>query len=122
VSRAPLALGERVRIYRHLRKQCYSVLHAWGLLAGHYDELTLVDVEFRVRAAGRARVLASRQKNVHAFVVGTVASHAPPAAAAIRVRYDPYTGATFVTLEGAPVRRAARVVLTPAGVFAEGAE
>jgi hypothetical protein len=40
----------------------------------HVDSITLKDVTYPVSQAGRARVLAERRKNVHAYVQGIVVS------------------------------------------------
>ncbi len=114
-------LGTRVRVYRNLHRRCYSVVAA-GRIVGHAFDLVLEDAAFHVGAAGRARVLATQQKNVHAWIRGRLAAaDVTPRADAVRVRYDPYAHATFVTADGTPVRGARRVTMTTIGVFAEGA-
>ena len=95
--------GQRVRVYRNLHKGCYSVQsyetgRGWRVEA-HVHELTLSDVEFKVMETGRQKVLRERKKNVHAFVIGTVAvdRHTVFTDAWI-VGYNPYKYSSFVYL------------------------
>lgn len=105
-----LAPPTRVRVYRNLHKNCFSVVSMkTGRVIQHTNKLTLHDVEFRVRESGRQRVLRERRKNVHAFVVGSILQTdiGLPACNPERAWYDPYQVKTFVnrrTLE--PVLRA----------------
>jgi hypothetical protein len=84
----------------------------------HADRVVVVDARFVVRKGGRARVLAERRKNVHAWVEGTrVAPGAPEAATATAaVRYDPYRAPWF-EVDGQPIVEAA-VVVFDRGCFA----
>jgi hypothetical protein len=63
-----------VKVYRNLHKSCWSVVALKGDYAGkviaHADEVQLTHANFKVSEAGRQRVLAERQKNIHAFVSG----------------------------------------------------
>lgn len=64
----------RVRVYRNLNRNCWSVLAAEGPRRGrlikHVTELALRDCRFVVSEAGRLRVLREKRKNVHAYVEG----------------------------------------------------
>lgn len=95
----------RVFVYFNLHRQCLSVKALEGPAKGrvilHAAGLRLTHVQFKVSAAGRARVLRERRKNVHAGVVGTLAEHWPegaacPVADGVRVTYDPYRYSSFV--------------------------
>lgn len=59
----------KVKVYWNLHKKCFSVQHK-GLVIAHVNHLTLEAPVFKVSEAGRQRVLATRRKKVHAFVVG----------------------------------------------------
>jgi hypothetical protein len=64
----------RVFVYYNLNRHCLSVRAMDGehahLVIAHATSVQLGDVNFRVSAAGRARVLRERRKNVHAGLVG----------------------------------------------------
>jgi hypothetical protein len=69
--------ARRVKVYRNLHKQCYSVMQD-HLVVAHTQSLHLVDVTFLVNARGRDRVRKSGVKNVHAFVEGMLATYDHP--------------------------------------------
>lgn len=99
--------GRLVHVYRNLHKDCWSVQayerggaegrYGWRVVA-HVCSLFLVRVEFDVSERGRKRVLASRRKNVHAWVCGEV-KHGKILRNAQRVRYCPYEGPYFRVAE-----------------------
>jgi len=62
---------KKVRVYRNLHKDCFSVKQA-GLVRCHADQVTLSDCKFIVSKAGQKRVRDEKRKNVHAFVEGFV--------------------------------------------------
>lgn len=59
------------RIYRNLHKRCWSIQHrtsrGWRLYQ-HLDSLKALGCTTRVYEAGRQRVLATKKKNVHAYI------------------------------------------------------
>jgi hypothetical protein len=66
----------------------------------------LCDVEFRVREAGRQRMLHEKRKNVHAFAVGRLVDYVHPSdtrsiepMAGRGAFYDPYRFPSFVDCE-----------------------
>ena len=75
------AVGGRVRVYRNLARDSYSVMAMEGPDKGRVvawaKEVFLDDVKFVVRESGRQRVLNERRKNVHAFVDGKLTSDQP---------------------------------------------
>ena len=94
-----------VDIYRNLTRNCWSIRdHKSGRVTDHLDELYLERVTFTVRPGGRAKVLETGQKNVHAFATGLI----PTLALASMQRacdniwphtpltYNPYKYSTFV--------------------------
>jgi len=89
--------GEKVRVYMNLHQTkrkgtpVYSVKSArTGLVLCHPDYVCLKDVTFKVSEAGRHRVLREKQKNVHAFVCGSV-GHVSNATKRLKsITYNPY--------------------------------
>ena len=96
------AVGGRVRVYRNLARDSYSVMAMEGPDKGRVvawaKEVFLDDVKFVVRESGRQRVLNERRKNVHAFVDGKLTSDQPvwDIDETVRVRYNPYVGPHFM--------------------------
>ena len=112
----------KVRIYRNLKNDLLSIQdYKTSRILGHCSSAYLVDTTFVVRPGGRRLVLKERQKNVHAFAVGTldwVEGFSPylgrilsrvkeggsaDIAAGTRVRYNPYQMETFCRENGDPV-------------------
>jgi hypothetical protein len=63
----------RVEVYRNINKpgpQMWYSIRQDGLVVGHTKDITLKNVYFVVREAGRQRVLKTGRKNVHAWVLG----------------------------------------------------
>ena len=115
-----IAYGQRVKVYRNLHKDTYSIADAVsGLVLGYCVRVTLNDAEFKVSEAGRQRVLKEKRKNVHAYVVGTFVATAG-ATQRRAARYNPYEVATFVTSAGEPLHEASIVTLEHGGVTYEG--
>ena len=110
----------RVKTYRNLHKQCWSVVAMEGENKGrviaHPQFLQMKNVEFRVQPAGRRRVLRERRKNIHAYVIG---SFVPSTAHEVwdKIRYNPYKFETFVDKNGDPVRSADGVFLNTDGAL-----
>lgn len=95
-----LRLGTRIRVYRNLHADAYSVqTHERGRgwrVALHASRVAVSSVSFKVNEAGRQRVLKERRKNVHAYAEGSLT--AQPGLCAIgwrRVGYNPYRAPTF---------------------------
>jgi len=97
-----------VRVYWNLHKGCWSVQdRKTGRVVRHVEAITLADVKFIVRPAGREKVRREGKKNVHAFAAGRYSLKNGLAAyhkGARRVTYNPYVNETFVFAEtGEPV-------------------
>jgi hypothetical protein len=95
-------IGKKVMVYYNLHLHTFSVKHKNKVIA-HADFVNLADVEFRVRPGGRDNVLKQQQKNVHAFVIGTLidyceypCSDIPKPESADLITYDPYKYNSFV--------------------------
>lgn len=112
----------RVFAYRNLHRSVWSLANATTRrVIAHSRRCLMLNCEFHVGEEGRKRVLRERVKNVHAGVVGSVDVWTDPPPGLARLRYEPYTGASF-TADGVPVCRATRVWLLANGqAYAEGA-
>lgn len=118
--------GEPTWVYRNLMRSdgpWYSLMQR-GVVVGHAREVALISCTFRVRQAGRRRVIATGVKNVHAFVVGVLYPWMPTWAdfgEELTARYDPRTCYSFERAEpdtGAwlPLHGARATYLGPAGL------
>ena len=136
-----------VRVYRNLHKDCVSIqarINGRWLVVGHASEVELAGVRFQVSEAGRARVLSTGRKNVHAFVTGgiiaakdlhvrarnaaecrrtmTTLRHAMmwlPECDGFPVGYNPMRAATFTMRhDGSPIHAAAHATVSTRGVIA----
>jgi hypothetical protein len=62
-------IGSKVRVYFNLHKRQFSIMQG-GKVVAHADSVLISDAHFTVQKAGRDRVIATKKKNVHAFVCG----------------------------------------------------
>lgn len=116
----------KVKVYRNLHKNCYSVVALEGENKGrviaHEQIVLLEDASFKVSQKGRERVIRERRKNVHAYVKGTLLSTDFPWGDCLggweRVVYNPYKMAQFQKERSQNTLYCAGiVVLTQEGVF-----
>jgi hypothetical protein len=93
-------IGEKVRVYRNLHKDCWSVQRK-GFVVAHADAVMLKAVNFKVQPGGYDRFQREQRKNVHAFVCGTLVSlNGPPLAVkGTEVTYNPRVSRMFYTVE-----------------------
>ena len=112
-----------VRVFRNWKHGCYSIMQgATALVSAR--QVSLADVEFRVRESGRQRMLRERRKNVHAYAVGRLVDYVHPSEAreiagmaGRGIIYDPYRFASFVDGETeSPVHCANQVRFDESGV------
>lgn len=91
----------RVKVYKNLQKNCWSVVGPDGKVIEHTDQIVLDDPEFRVQPAGNRKVRDEKRKNVHAYVVGEKVTRntgmAPTVACPFT--YNPYEHDSFVYAE-----------------------
>ena len=114
-----------------------------GRVISHTGYVSIKDARLVVQEGGRQRVLKEKKKNVHAFARGTLVEGGhdydddgfrigkmgdvetgqehiyggdlgPPESDMIRVRYNPYSNATFMA-ESLPVNSSAFVRMSPGG-------
>lgn len=120
--------GRRVFVYKNLHENCWSVRDKEsGHVVAHADRVELSQVQLKVGAAGRERVLREQSKNVHAGLEGNLQTlqlkgfpsqrytHGGSPADAKKaelVTYNPYKYSSFVIkADETPVFQADRAVL-----------
>ncbi|TDN39822.1 hypothetical protein E4631_23410 [Hymenobacter sp. UV11] len=119
---APRALtidleGQQVKVYRNLKNGLFSVQFG-GLVVAHLATVQLRGVSFKVTESARQRVLAQRQRNVHAYAIGIYTSAAQPEATE-PISYNPYQAGHFFRVEDqAPIHSATAVVLSNGKAYA----
>ena len=91
----------KVYVYYNIRKQTFSVKALEGEFKGlvilHSDYVSLIDCEFRVSEKGRQKVLETKQKNIHAAIVGRLTDDYTGAIThSCKVTYNPYKYENFV--------------------------
>ena len=114
-------IGKRAKVYFNLHKKCLSVQYK-GLVVAHLDEIALSEVEFKVSEAGRQRVLKTKRKNVHAFLIGFVSDFRLfRGLEGFPVSYNPYRYSSFVHRENeTPVYSAGPVHVVGKDILALG--
>lgn len=107
-------------IYRNLRTGGFSVRYR-GKVIDHIDHAVAMGVRFKVNEGGRHRVVAERQKNVHAFVVAQGLSRATsrPSTGLSEIKYNPYRHDSFICNEQ-PIHRASMVLFERGKCFLVG--
>ena len=116
--------GQKVRVYRNVNRKVPTLsvqTHIPGVgwrVTAHMDRVALRDVTFDVSHAGWKRVMATKRKNVHAFVVGTLIDMPTDPMPASKVGYNPYRASFFTNEDGSPATKAHFAVVYPHGVFA----
>ena len=107
---ARLRNEDRVFVYWNLHRNLFSVKALTGPNKGrvvaHKTQLHLTDLSPKISAAGRARVLSERRKNVHAGLAGTYVDAfrgdevIAEAALDATLYYNPYKHPFFVAYSG----------------------
>lgn len=93
--------GKRVFVYYNLHKHVWSVKDLkTNLVIGHCDKVVLKDVTYKVYESGRQKVLATKQKNVHAGCVGELIDiETTDEYHRVEITYNPYKYDSFVEAE-----------------------
>ena len=112
-----------VRVFKNLKHGCYSIMQA-GKLQASARQVRLANVEFRVREAGRQRMLREDKPNIHAFAVGYLVDFVHPVEERALttlvgrdIAYRPKQFATFVDAEThAPITNVAFAQFNEDGV------
>jgi len=98
----------KVEVYYNLHRHLFSIRHK-GKVIGHRRYVSLADVTFAVQPAGRKKVLETGQKNVHAFVRGTLMNYQQICHLDMttQVTYNPYKYKSFVDKSNeTPIKKA----------------
>lgn len=92
--------GQRVQVYRNLRKQQWSVRDAkTRKVIDHCDELYLEQCLLYVSESGRQRVLRDKRKNVHAWIDGIIRDKKDDLPPPRQITYNPYKYRKFVVAD-----------------------
>jgi len=92
--RAP-APGEEVKAYFNLRSKVWSLQDKKGRVIAHRNNVVLEDVTWKVRPGGRAKVIETGEKNVHAFAIGKLSPGFVAENDPVRVTYNPFKMSCF---------------------------
>lgn len=110
--------GEKVYVYRNLHNDMWSVRSVkTKLVLGHSEAVTLTDCEFKVSEKGRQKVLRTKEKHIHAGIVGYYGSSNTADVNTLTERlteitYNPYKYDSFVRVEtGESVKESPMVYL-----------
>ena len=124
-------LGQRYDVYFHLRYRCPAFLNITGprrgCVGGYAWTVLIREATLRVRGGGQAAARRKDQRNVHAFVRGTVEPDLHVTSVftdpdAVPVVYNPFRKPGFVTVpDGNVIEAADRVALDGGRVVAVGA-
>lgn len=112
--------GKRVRVYRNLHKDCFSVkCMKTGRVIAYVQEIVLKNVTYPVSKAGRERVLKEKRKNVHAFVQGIIdINNQITNLKENKICYNPYKkGHFFYCSNGKEIKESKITKVTMKGVF-----
>jgi hypothetical protein len=108
----------KVFVHRNLNKPPYWTIKARsgenaGIVIGYDKTVCLTNVIFSVSEKSRQRVLVTKQKNVHAGVVGYLKENCSTNTSGwIPVTYNPYKYSTFIRLDnGQPIYEASEAIL-----------
>jgi len=95
--RIEVGLGIKVEVYYNLHKNVFSVRHK-GKVLYHRRYVALQDVTFAVQKAGNKKARETGQKNVHAFIRGTLTNYSDISHTDLsqQVTYNPYKYESFV--------------------------
>lgn len=114
--KAKIPVGTRVKVYKNLHEDCYSIQDAkTGIVIGYCSSIVLTDPTFSVGKAGREKVVRTGQKNVHAKVVGYFQSHTVSLLGqSSKVTYNPYKYSSFVRKDDESTIKSAKIALLDA--------
>lgn len=95
--------GDKVKVYRNLTKECWSIIplegEYKGKVIGHTSHVYLANVLPKVSEKGRLKVISEKKKYVHAYLVGEILLNEyfePPIDQMVTVTYNPYKDKGFV--------------------------
>lgn len=103
IKERTLVPGQQVEVYFNLHKHVFSIRDKkTKLVVAHTPQVTLQNATFKVNQKGREKTIASKQKCVHAFVVGEFVSTEETLSSLGETKsayYNPYGTETFIDFE-----------------------
>lgn len=104
-------------IYRNLHLGAMFSIREHGIVVDRQEAFVAYNCSFKVNAKGRERVLAQRQKNVHAFVVAdSFLPYVVDTTMLKAITYNPYLADTFMC-DGEPINTAPTVAFNEGRCF-----
>lgn len=93
-----LVPGQKIRIYRNLHKNNFSIQDIkLNKVIGYGEGILVSNAKMIVRKSGRELTLKTGNKNVHAFIVGEFKGiHNDPISHSKQIYYNPYITDNFV--------------------------
>lgn len=116
----PEMIGLPVQVYKNLHLNCWSIRHKNKIIA-HTETLELADCVCHVGQSGRERVLQQKQKNVHAWIRGTLLSFHPMLDDSFKeITYSPYFHKSFIWSDSKfPITLSEHIIFTLTKVWAK---
>jgi hypothetical protein len=106
----------RVLVHYNLRTLLWSITKpSTRRVVDHLESLCLLDLDFKVSAAGLARVRGRRRRTVIAWAEGVLIPYRPPPASCLQIRFNPFRDDRFVDQHGAPCPAGGIGYFAPAG-------
>ena len=103
-------------VYRNLARRCWSVREG-GRVIEHVAEIALRDVRLIVQPGGRATVIRTGTRSVHAYARGTRIPFEGVPSGSIQVGYNPFEAEIFTFRPGFSKALSCRVaVFTDSGI------
>ena len=97
-----LLINKQVKVYYDITRHMFSVTFG-GIVVLKADYVRLMNVKFLVGEKGNEIVRSVKQKNVHAYVTGTLVDYCefpcddiPTPESNIVIKYNPYFDETFI--------------------------
>lgn len=106
IVKSSLNYGDSVRVYWNFHKKTFSIQKKIGgkwLVAAYSNSFMLQDATFKVSEIGRQKVLRDKNKNVHAYIYGTIVesgmgiSGDSEKTLPVNITYNPYLYDSFVS-------------------------
>lgn len=111
-------MEQPVEVYRNLMRKgkVYSIRQN-GKVVAHTTEIILENCNFHVGWSSKARVMKTKQRNVHAYIKGKIVVNKPVLLRkGTKVTYNPYTPKGFTIPNGKQIMKADIVRINEQGV------
>jgi hypothetical protein len=102
--------GQKVKVYKNLHKDCFSIMDSkTGLVVAYADRVLLEEVNFKIGSYGLKKAREEKKRNVHAFAVGHFIGQKEKKGE--KVFYNPFKYDSFVNSAGEEVKESQFVYL-----------